>query len=490
MDRAKEVGIKKVVGIYKKQLILQFLKESLLLNAMSVALALAIVFLTFPYFSNLLGVPLSFTYWNIGFILLLVAVFITGTLLSALYPAFILSSFNPVYVLKGKYGVSAGGVGVRKAMLCFQFFISAMLIFLTLVLFFQTKFLLKMNVGMDIESTLVIKGSNLSSQGSEANSSILEFKEELRNFPDVSYATSTNCLPANGDFLDDTWSDVQVEKDKSLFVVIYADYDYLPAFQINLVAGRNFSKDFPSDKNAVIISEFAIKHLGFKNADEALLHKANREHGDRDRNIIGVISDIKMGSLQKVSYPVIMHLRPEQKRFFAVKLNTEASNATVDKIGTTWKKYFGDELFRWFSLEDSYLGLYKNEVRNARVLSLFTILAIIVACTGLWGLASFIIKQRTKEVGIRKVIGYKTFDIVKLINTDFIKLVLIACCVAVPLAWYISYKWLESYVNRIEMKWWFYILPFMIVVSVTVLTISYYTIKTSLANPVNALKYE
>lgn len=399
-----------------------------------------------------------------------------------------MSSFNPVDVLKGKIGTSSGGIGVRKALLMFQFFISALLIFLTIVVFQQTQYLLKTDLGIDIKNTLVVKGSNLENK----DSLVIAFKDELITYPEFSTVTSANCLPANGDFLDNIWSDKQSDKDKKLFTVVFTDYNYIPGLEVKLIAGRNFSKDFPSDKNAVIISESGIKQLGFNDAEEALKFKTNREYGpkDRDMPIIGVVKDIKMGNLQKQSFPVIIYLKPNQKRFFAIKSKQELNQNTVATIKSVWKKHFGVELFRNFVLDESYNKLYTNEIRNSKVLALFSVLAIFVSIIGLWGLAYFSIKQRIKEIGIRKVLGFKVIDIVELINVDFLKLVGISCCIAIPLAWYLSIKWLENYANRIELQGWYFISPILAVALITTITISFYTIKAAISNPVEALRNE
>ncbi len=490
LDRAKEVGIKKVVGFYRTYLMRSFLVESFILNLVAVLIAIGITFLVKPYFENLLGVEMSFKYWSLGFVNLLFLVFIVGAFLSGLYPALVMSSFNPVQVLKGKIGVSAGKIGFRKVLLGFQFAISALLILITLVIFLQTKSMLNRGLGIDISNTLVLKGGNLQDNDSVFVSKIESFKQALMQYPEVISTSNSNSLPANTGFSDGVHSDIQQPEEKHQFRISYVDYNFLSGFNLKPIEGRLFSKDFPSDKNAAIISKSAVAALGFDNAKDALNHKTNRDFGDKNKEIIGVVDDFQLGSWKDQSSPMIFYLNPQEKTYFVVKLARPVSIQIINKIENTWKDYFGDEIFRYFDLQESYQALYKNDVRNSKVLALFAILGIFVACIGLWGLAHFTITNRTKEIGVRKVIGFTAVNIVEMINFEFIKIVFISSLIATPLAWWLSQKWLQDFASKINMAWWFAFIPFTAIALITIFTISFYTIKTALANPSEAIRDE
>jgi putative ABC transport system permease protein len=488
LDRAKEVGLRKVFGFSRAWLIRQFLTESLIINLIAFALAITLVLLIKPYFSRMLEVDLSFTYWNLNFALLLLLLFIFGAFLSGIYPAFILSSFNPIQTLKGKIGISAGGIGVRKVLLGLQFGISVLLIFITLVIYFQSDLMLNKDLGIDIKNTIVIKGENLDTRDSLAINKMEAFKAALLNLPEVKNVTSSNSLPANGNFTDDIHSDIQQDVNKSQFSIASVDYDYFKTFNLNPIAGRVFSRDFPSDKNTVVITKSGVHKLGFNDMDEITDHKVNRNYGAKNTAVIGIINDIQLGTWQAIPLPSIFYLNPTEKRYIAIKLNREYNAETIDKVRNVWDEYFENELFRYFDLEESYKNIYKNEVRNSKLLAVFSLLAIFVAGVGLWGLTQFTIIHRRKEIGIRKIVGFKVFDIVCLINKEFLTIVFIACLISIPVAWYLSDKWLENYATKISLSWWMAIIPLLVVSLITVLIISYYTIKTALVNPVNAIK--
>jgi putative ABC transport system permease protein len=401
-----------------------------------------------------------------------------------------MSSFNPVQVLKGKIGISTGGVGFRKILLGFQFSISVILIFITLIIYLQTSSMLSKDLGIDINNTLIVKGSNLDGKDSAFVSEIESFKQSLKKIPEVESASNSNFIPANTGFTDCVCSDIQQPDEKHQFSVLYIDNNYLQGFKVKPIAGRLFSKDFPSDKQAAIISKSALSALGFKNAEEALNHKTNRDFGDKNKQIVGVIEDFQMGSWKDKSQPMIFYFNPGEKQYFVIKLNKPINQTIIAKIESSWKEFFGDEIFRHFDLKESYNDLYKLDVRNSKVLGIFAIIGILVACIGLWGLAFFTITNRTKEIGIRKVIGFTAIDIVGLINKDFLKLVVISSLIATPIAWWLGQTWLEDYADKINMSWWLAVIPLLLISTITVVTISFYTIKTALANPSKALRDE
>ena len=490
LDRAKEVGIKKVVGFTRTYLMRGFLIESLVMNLVAVIISFFIVLLVKPSISNLLNINLSFAFLDFGFIVLLFVIFIIGAFLSGIYPAFVLSSFNPVQVLKGKIGISTGKIGFRKILLGFQFGISALLIFTTLIIFLQTNSMLNRNLGIDISNTLVLKGSNLQSNDSIFITKIESFKQALVQNPQVLSASSSNAIPANTGFTDDVCSDIQRPEDGHQFSVSYIDYNYLPSLDNELLAGRLFSKDFPSDNQAAIISESGMYAFGFDKAEDAIDHKTNRAYGDKNKHIIGVIKGYQLNSWKVKAMPMIFYLNPLEKTYLVIKLDRPINNDIIKNVENTWKEFFGDELFRYFELEKSYKELYKNDIRNSKVLIMFAILGIFVACIGLWGLAYFTITSRKKEIGIRKVIGFTAVNIINLINKEFISLVFISSLIATPIAWWLANKWLLNYSTKINIAWWYALLPFVVISLITIITISFYSVKTALINPSETIRDE
>jgi putative ABC transport system permease protein len=488
LNRAKEVGIRKVVGFSRAYLIRQFLTETLITNLIALIFSIVAVLLIKPFFSQMLDVDLSFKYWSLGFTLLLFMIFIFGTFLSGIYPAFILSSFNPIQTLKGKIGISAGGIGIRKVLLGFQFGISAILIFITSVIYFQAGLMLNKDLGIDIKNTLVLKGDNLNTGDSASIHTVEAFKSSLLSLPEIKDITGSNSLPANTSYIDDIHSDIQQVTEKSQFSTLLVDYNYFKTFNLEPIAGRVFSKDFPSDRNAVVITKNGVNKLGFDNMEDIINHKVNRDYGAKNTTVIGIIDEIQLKTWQAMSIPSIFYLSPAEKKYIAIKFNRKYNAETVNKIEKIWNEHFINELFRYFDLEESYKDLYKNEVRNSKLLAVFSFIAIFVACIGLWGLTQFTITHRTKEIGIRKILGFKVFDIVWLINKEFLTIVLIACLISIPIAWYLSYKWLENYATKIGLSWWMAIIPLLVVSLITVLIISYYTIRTAMADPVKAIK--
>jgi putative ABC transport system permease protein len=488
--RAKEVGICKVAGHSKMQLILNFLAESLIMNIVVIAIALGLVGLLITPASGLANAKLSFSHWSLGFSSIIILVFLSGSFLSCLYPAFVLSSFNTVETLKGKVGLSAGSIGLRKILLVLQFVISVAIIMVTMVIYFQTRYMLRDDLGIDIKNTLVIKGNNIEGNDSLQLSRYEAFKQQLAEYPEVNSVAASNSLPANTGFTDAVWSDIQRKDENKELRVLYVDYNYIPALKIPVAAGRNFSKDFPSDKTAAIVSKEAARYLGFDKVDDILNHKTYRVFGDSGKHVVGVTEDFKMTSLQITDPPQIMYLNPAEKRFIAIKSEKEIDSRLIEKAETGWNEFFGDELFRYFILEDSYKKLYDNDVRNNLILAIFSFISIFTAMLGLLGLAYYTITRRTKEIGIRKAIGITVPGILRLILFDFIKLILIASVIALPIGYYFASDWLENYANRISIQWWYFLVPVLFVIVVTVITVGYHTIRIALANPVKALCYE
>jgi len=489
VNRAKEVGIRKVVGSDRGQLIKQFLFESALLNALAVGLALVLVLAALPFFNGLSGQQMGFSLLGSGaFWGALAALYVTGTLLSGLYPAFVLSSFMPVTVLKGKLSTSRRGVVLRQSLVVFQFAASLFLLVGTFTVFRQIQFMRSQGLGVQIDQTLVI--NSLIVRDSTFLTRLGSFKDEMRQLPGVRQIAVSTSIPgqaagwnAGGIRLKGT-----DEAQGKQYRVIGMDYDFLDAYGIKLLAGRKFSKAYGTDPKAVIFNKLAAQQLGFDKPEEALGKEI--EFWGEQYTIIGVSDNHHQQSLREAYEPLIFRMIPDASGYFSVKLGTGQLAGTIAGLQKGWNAFFPGNPFEYFFLDDHFDAQYQADRRFGQVFGLFTGLAILVACLGLFGLASFTTMQRTKEIGVRKVLGASVQQILQLLYKDFALLVVLAFVVAVPVSWYATNRWLQTYAFRIETEWWLYALPFGLVLLVALLTVSYQTLKAALANPVTSLRSE
>jgi putative ABC transport system permease protein len=488
VERGKEVGVRKVLGAGKAHLIRQFMLESLLLNLVAAVIALIAAFVLSPVFNSLMGrtdstgFRLSTDYWR-----LFASIFVFGTLLSGLYPAFVMSGYKPVSVLKGAFKNTSKGLLLRKGLIVLQFSISVILIAGTIVVFRQVSFMRHQNLGININQTLVLDGAQ-SLKDSLYQSSYQPFKDEVLGLTGVKSIAASTTVP--GEEIYWTSGIRRLNPPNSESVTLYhlgIDYDFIPQFQLKLVAGRNFSKDFPSDNKAAILNEQAVLSMGFKNAEEAINQKIIR--GDT-LTIIGVVQSFHHQGLQKAIDPQLILLRPNNRNRYSIKLSSNNMTKSVAAIQNIWNKHFPSDPFNYFFLDEFYNAQYKADQQFGKVFTLFAMLAILIACFGLLGLSSYNILQRTKEVGIRKVLGASTQSVVYILSKDFLMLVLIAFVVAVPVTWWIMHKWLEDFAYRINMGWWLFAVAGLLSVLIAIITISFQAIKAAIANPVKSLRTE
>ncbi|MGA0559781.1 ABC transporter permease [Larkinella sp. VNQ87] len=490
INRAKEVGIRKTVGSQRGQLVRQFLIESVLLNGLSVVLALVLVAVAMPFFNQLSGQHLSLSLLGSGtFWLALGTLFVVGSFFSGLYPAFVLSGFQPVTVLKGKLITSRQGTVLRKSLVVFQFAASLFLLVGTLAVFRQIQFMREQSLGLSIDQTLVINPPIIK-KDSTFMRQMVAFKDELLRQPAIRHIAASSVVPgqasdwnAGGIRLKGT----DVSKG-SQYRVIAVDYDFLKTFDLKLIAGRDFSKEYGLEKKAVIFNKMAIRQLGFTNPADAI-GKEIDFWGDIF-TIVGVTDNFHQQSLRDAYEPLILRLIPDVRGYFSVKLATSQLQSTLATLRTEWNRFFPGNPFEYFFLDEHFNAQYQADQRFGQVFGLFTGLAILVACLGLFGLASFTTAQRTKEIGIRKVLGASVFEIVQMLYKEFALLVLIACVVATPLAWYAVSQWLQGYAFKSEVQWWLFVLPFVVVLLIALLTVSFQSVKAALMNPVTSLRSE
>ncbi len=490
VERAREVGMRKVMGAARRDLMSQFLLESLLLNLTAVALAAVATFMLASPFNVLMGRELATEfsmqtiYWFI-----FAAIFVFGTLLSGVYPAFILSGYQPVKVLKGVFKNTSGGLVLRKGLIIAQFAISVILIAGTIIVYQQVDYMRNQSLGVNIRQNLVLDGA-ASIGDSLYQNTFQPFKDEILKQPGVkSMAVSTSVM---GREIYWTNGIRRIGPDNPGSVTLYhlgIDYDFIPQFEMKLLAGRNFSRDFATDNKTAILNEKAVSLLGFPNAEKAINQKILRGRSDT-LTVVGVVQSSHHQGLQKPIDPQIILLRPNNRNAYSIKTETGNMQQTLVAVEKTWNKYFPNDPFKYFFLDDFFNQQYKADTRFGSVFGLFAFLAILIACFGLLGLSAYNILQRTKEIGIRKVLGASTKNVLFILSKDFLKLVLVAFVLAVPVAWWVMHSWLQDFAFRININWWVFGIAGILALLIALGTISLQALKAAVANPVGALRSE
>lgn len=490
INRALEVGIRKAIGSQRRQLIAQFLTESALLNSLALVIALLFMIIAIPVFNQLSGQHLAFSlFGKFDFWIGLVSLFIIGVFFSGLYPAFVLSGFKPIEVLKGKLGTNRQGGLLRKSLVVFQFASSLFLLIGTVTVYQQIQYMRKQSLGINIDQTLVVSPP-IVGVDSVFYKKMNAFKQELKQKASVQHITVSTSIP--GEAVGWNAGGIKLvgqdESKQKQYRVIGVDYDYINAYGLKLIAGRPFDKTYGSDKNSVLFNLKGIQQLGFNKPEEALGKKIDF-WGDQ-YTIEGVTENFHQQSLREAYEPLILRLIPGLNGSISIKTPAANSAQTISSVKAEWDKFFPGNTLEYFFLDDHFDEQYKADQRFGKVFGFFTSLAILVACMGLFGLASFTTLQRTKEIGIRKVLGASVTSILRLLYREFAMLLLVAFLLAVPLAWYANSKWLQGYAFRIDLHWTFFALPFVLIIVIALVTVSFQSIKAAIANPVEALRTE
>lgn len=488
MERAKEVGVRKVLGASRSSLISQFLTESLLLNFTALIIAVFLAFLLTPAFNKFAGreintgFRLPLQYWT-GFL----SLFFLGSFLAGIYPAFVLSGYKAVKVLKGIFKNSNSGIILRKSLIIVQFITSVVLVAGTMIVYQQISYMRSQKLGTDISQTLVIEGAQ-AMQDSTYKAIYQPFKNDLLRLPNIkSVAASSSIMGKEIYWTNGVRRADAISKANTLYNM-GIDYDFIPSFQIKLVAGRNFSKDFATDNKTVLLNEEAVKTLGFETPASAINQKVIRS-GD-SLTVAGVTADFHHQGLQKKVDPMIFLLRPNARNYYSIKLGAENIRSTVAAVEANWKKYFPEDPFTYFFLDDSFNQQYKSEQVFGSIFSLFALLAILIACFGLAGLSAYNILQRRKEIGIRKVMGASLKQLLLLLSKDFIRLVSLSFFIAIPITVILMNKWLEDFAYRIQISWWVFAIAGIVSICIAFITISFQALRAASANPVKSLRTE
>ncbi|HPH45806.1 MAG TPA: ABC transporter permease [Chryseolinea sp.] len=500
-DRAKEIGIRKIIGSNRRELISQFLLESLMINILACILAISIViFFIMPY-REVFGFEGSFNLLNEKkFWMWLISIVIVGSLASGLYPAFIISAFEPINVLKGKITSLGRGfsINLRRGMVTFQFMLSIVLITGSAFIYKQIRFMREKDLGMDINQTLVLRTfAKFGPPGSDSVflKNLAVIKNELTTVKDIKGVTTSYDIPGKEHL--SLFSNFRNVKNKKEVISLYysrIDYNFIPLFEAKILSGRNFSEDIESDQQAIIVNKEALEEFGFDKPEDAIGNEVvyGREPNLRKVKIIGVV-DFRATSFKEKNYPVVYQINWAPLRFLSIKfnqLNGNDINQNLSLIKQHWEKIFPEQPFDYFFLDDFFNAQYKSEQKFSTTLTLFTGLAIFIACLGLYGLSSLITVQRTKEIGIRKVLGASVKNIFLLISKDFGILTLVAGIISMPIVWYSISSWLESYTYKTELSWWIFVIPLFAMWLIVLITIGQQAIRAALVNPIESLNYE
>ena len=488
-ERAREVGVRKVVGAQRGGLVAQFLIESVVLTVLATAVALVLAELAFPLFESLAGKTLSRAMLTEPtFLLALLGVAVLVGLLAGSYPAFALSSFKPITVLKGTFQTSRQGALLRKGLVVFQFGISVALIAGTAVVSSQLSYLQRQDLGFDGAQTLTIDFM----RDAQVQRQLETVKARFEQHPDVVSATASLNIPGKHGGVRVTSTDIDLgngETRQAAITVHPVDFDFLSQFGIEVVAGRVFDRDRASDStSAMILNEAAISHLGFA-SPEAALGKPF-EQGDRTGEIIGVVRDYHFRSLRQEVDPVSLVIDPDEMRHLSLRLQSADMMQTVDEIEGIWREMVPHRPFEYAFVSDIFDAQYEAERRFGQLFGVFAGLAILIACLGLFGLASFTIQQRTKEIGVRKVMGASVPEIVALLSKDFAKLVAVAFVAASPLIYVVMNRWLMGFAYRTSIGADVFLFAGAVALVIALVTVSYQSIRAASANPIEALRYE
>lgn len=481
--RAKEVGVRKVIGSGKLQLITQFLAESMLIALLAVAGATLIVYLAMPAFNAIAGK--SFALEPLSLLGFLVLGIVVG-LIAGIYPAFYLSAFQPIAVLKGKLTNPAKRISLRSALVVTQFVISVGLMIATVVVYQQMKYIREKNLGYNREQILTIPNSYLLGRNEQS------FRNQLLQDSRVVSATSSWYKPVGPSNYNNALAYPE-GKDHQLVngVDFHIDEQYIPTFGMHIVAGRNFSPAFPTDSSGIILNETAAKALGWDNAS-AIGKTVIRQNSDRGLNypfhVVGVVQNFNFRSLHESITPLFMSLQPEGGLIFKIKTADIAGLLATMK--GRWDQYNTGEAFSYSFLDDLYNKTYAAEQKTGTILNIFAALTILVACLGLFGLATYTAEARTKEIGIRRVLGASVGQVTGMLSRQFIKLVGIASLIAFPLGWLAMNRWLEGFAYRVSIQWWVFAMAGFSAVLIAILTVSAQAIKAAVANPVKSLRSE
>jgi putative ABC transport system permease protein len=483
VERAKEVGIRKVVGAARTQLARQFIGESIIICLIAFVLSVLFSALLLSLFNQLAGKTISHNiFLQPQYLLILFLISIGIGILAGFYPALVLSSFQPITVLKGRFTTSTKGILLRKGLVVAQFTISIALIISTIVVYNQMNYMRSQDLGFNKDQKLIID--------THGDSSKLIFKQAVSTLPGVISTCMAGSVPGGGNpgaysQIENIKGDMQIANLDLYFV----DFDYIPQYKMKILAGRAFSRDFQTDTTqSMIVNEAAMKMFGYTSPQQIIGKKFDQ--WGRKGVIIGVVKDFHFRSLQEVIKPLSIRIEPNGCDLVSINISSQNIPSTISAIENRWKALIPHRPFSYYFLDEFFDKQYRAEDRFGNLFLNFAILAIFISCLGLLGLASYSTMQRVKEIGIRKVMGASVSNILNLLSKEFIKLVAISFFIAAPIAWYFMHVWLQGFAYRTTVQWWVFLLAGISALAIAIITISFQAIKAAVANPVEVLRSE
>lgn len=490
MERAKEVSIRKVSGAFRQELIKQFMLEYIGLNLAALFIAVLLVAEFLPFFNRMTGSDLSFRLlFAAPLWYKLPAIFIMGTFLAGLYPAAVITAYKPAAILKGSLVKTASSIRIRKLLVTLQLAVSVALITGTFVIYRQMSYMFKQELNINMDHTLVVRAPGTNSPPPPVFADNFEaFRNEIQKQPRILSLSTTTAIPGEeilwGNFIrkaeDDSSASVEVR-------LVGIDYEFLPSFEIKILGGRNFSKSFPADDSAVILNEAAVDLLGYDNFELPVNQRVLMR--GRERTIIGITENYSQLSPKESPVPLVYLLSPN-RGFVTFKFKQDNSFYTLSSIKKIWQEIFPGIPFDYFFLDEFFNRHYLKDQRFTQIFTAFSVVVILIACLGLFSLSSINSIQRTKEIGIRKAMGANARNIYGLLSKEFQKLVTAAVVISIPFTYYQMNKWLENFIHRIKIEWWYFLLAWVSVALIVFLTVNYHTIKAASTHPVDALKQE
>ncbi len=489
--RAREIGIRKVIGAMKKEIIFQFLSESVLIAWAAIIISLILLYFTLPWLNQLSDQNLSMDIllkWQV-LIPIISAPFIIG-ILSGIYPALFMSSFQPVKTLKGLLKAGRGNISFRKVLVVTQFGISIVLIITTIIVFQQLRYMQNTSLGYDKEHLVTMPYNNF------LNPAYEQFRNELLRNPNIKEVARSSRIPT-GRLLDEMGASTYVGDSSRPITAdikfVAGDYDFIPTYGVHVVAGRNFSRSYGTDTSNFILNESAVSAIGWKTPQDAV--GKDFKYGSTRGKVIGVMADFHFESLRNKIVPIILCNPPvtaTDSYFNNLSIKVSGNNVqnTLSMVGNTWRKYLPELPYQFTFLDEKFDELYKSEQRQGTIFTVFACVAIFIACLGLFGLSAFTISQRFKEIGVRRVLGANVDSIVLLLSKDFLRLVFVASIIAFPIAWYAMTHWLADFAYRVNIQWWVFMLAAVLALVVALATVSFHAVKAAIANPVKSLRSE
>lgn len=493
-DRAREVGIRKVSGARVSQVLVQFLMESAIINLMALVVGVVLIRFAIYYLPAFTGKTAgeSLLFGPSLYIETAIAI-VVAMLLSGFYPALVLAKVSPVTVLKGRFTFSKSGVLLRRGMVAFQFTASLLLIAGTIAIYRQLDYMNNIGTGINMDQTLVMKAPVVTPN---YNAKVRSFVQSVKNIHGVKEITASGAVPGKevGEFSADRRYGASKSEER-LYETLRVDFDFIKAYGLQVIEGRAFDESRLTDSTGVILNEAAVKQLGFASAKDAVGKKVWMETLDKQPNeVIGVIKNYHQQSAQLNYTPLILLMDPKlgwvPTRYYSVMMNTANPGRVVADVKSIWSQNFPESSFDSFFLDDFYNRQYHQDIEFSYTFTLFAGLAIIIACMGLFGLTAYNTSRRTKEIGVRKVLGASVQNIMTILTWDVIKLILICSIVAIPVAYLLVNIWLNDYAFKIKLSFWQFAAPILVLILITLSTMSYLTFKAALTNPAKTLKDE